>query len=443
MKWSAFAVASVISAVILGCSTEVDVYQPVPVPDFENKIDVDVVWSSSIGSGVGKYYSNLHPVFDSEHVYAASRNGDVYSFDKKDGDRVWHFDVSDEDENDERRSTRLSGGLTFADTYNGKFIFVGSENGWVYAIDADEGTLKWKHFVGEEILSSPAYDDDKVFVLTDQGQLFGLNAENGEELWATGDDTHNLSLRGDSNPIAVHGQVVIYGTSDGKLNIVSQERGVLINQIRVGTPHGKTQLSRLGDVNASPIIIGDELYATSYNGNLKGVRFPNMNAAWERQYSSIQNLAYDLSDIAITDPSGHIYGIIRLDGSERWGNTGLTYRNVTGPAYVGDYVVVGDYEGYVYWIDGATGEFKNKTQLNSSGIYTAPVADDEVAYVVSRNGTLYAVKVHSDVEQEDEEDDNENEEASSQEDSTEDTSDGSTEESSEQESTGPSKRIGL
>ena len=263
----------------------------------------------------------------------------------------------------------------------------------VYAVDGVNGELLWKHFTGEEILTAPAADGDRVFVLSSHGQLFALNAQDGSRLWATGDDSAQFAVRGDSAPVPVQGAVVFYGTSDGKLNIVNQERGVLLNQIKVGVPHGSTRLARLNDVNASPVVISDELYVIALNGQFQGLSLQNpTRPMWVRQYSSVATPAYDLSDIAITDQSGHVYAVIRTDGSERWSNTRLTYRNVTGPAYAGSYVVVGDYEGYLYWLDSATGDFRAKLQLNSSGIYTAPVADDDTVYVVTRNGNLYAVR---------------------------------------------------
>jgi len=385
--------AAIFGAGLSGCSSEVDVYVPVPVPEFENQVRLEVAWSSSVGSGVGRFYSALHPAFDVERVYAASRNGDVYAFDKKDGSRLWHLDLDDEDENDDRRSARISGGITVREDFDTSLVLLASENGWVYAVDGVNGELLWKHFTGEEILTAPAADGDRVFVLSSHGQLFALNAQDGSRLWATGDDSAQFAVRGDSAPVPVQGAVVFYGTSDGKLNIVNQERGVLLNQIKVGVPHGSTRLARLNDVNASPVVISDELYVIALNGQFQGLSLQNpTRPMWVRQYSSVATPAYDLSDIAITDQSGHVYAVIRTDGSERWSNTRLTYRNVTGPAYAGSYVVVGDYEGYLYWLDSATGDFRAKLQLNSSGIYTAPVADDDTVYVVTRNGNLYAVR---------------------------------------------------
>lgn len=378
-----------LSALAAGCSTDVDVYKPVSAPIVTNSVETTVVWSASVGSGVGNYYTRLTPAVDDVKVYAASRNGDVFALDRETGSREWHIDLDDEDENDDRRSARLSGGLVLQ--YG--TLYVTSENGYLYAIDAEEGTLKWKAEVGQEVMAAPAAGYDKVFVLTITGQLLAFNSETGEKIWANGNDGNTVSLRGDSNPVAISDQVVIYGTSNGKVNIVSQETGVLIHQLNVNNANGATRIARLNDVNSTPLSIMNEVYSVAFNGNFQGFLIPEFSSMWKRQYSSCLDLASDSTDIALTDVSGHVYSIIRVDGTQRWANTRLTYRGVTAPAYFKRHVIVGDYEGYVYLLDDATGEIKSMRMIDSSGLYAAPVSDDDYLYLQSRDGTLYAVDI--------------------------------------------------
>lgn len=374
--------------VLAGCSNQVDVYQPVPAPIVENKINVQLVWSRSVGSGVGRYYSQLTPVFDEERIYVASRNGDVRAFNKVTGENIWHLDLDDEEENDDRRSARLSGGVALDDEH----LYIASENGYLYTLNKEDGSLLWKANVGSEVLAVPTSDNQKVYVLSVNGELFAYDVASGKKVWATGKDNNILSLRGNSNPVAISG-IVMYGTVDGKINFISAENGLLVRQLNVGVAHGKTNLARLNDVNSSPLILANEIYTVAFNGDLQGFILPKANTLWARQYASYQNMAYDLSDIALTDRDSHVYGIIRVDGSQRWVNTSLTYRNVTAPAYFKDYVLVGDYEGYLYWLDSATGEFAAMIEVDSDGLNTAPLPDEDLVYIQSKGGDLYAYRL--------------------------------------------------
>lgn len=379
--------ASCSGLLLAGCVADVDVYEPVPAPVVNNTLEVKHLWSRSIGWGVGDYYSRLRPALDDERVYAASRDGDVYAFNKLTGEKLWHVDLEDGEENDERRTVGLSGGITIGDGV----IYIAAENGYVYALKAADGTLLWKYNTGSEIVAAPACDYSQVYVMSSFGQLTAINSTTGERAWTGGTDSKMLALRGTSAPVVLNGGLVMYGTSDGKLNFVRADRGLMVKQVPVGNAHGTTRLARLNDVVTTPLVISNEIYITGLAGNLTGIVYPRFQNMWSRNYSSYQDLAYDLSDLALTDRNSHIHAIIRIDGSERWVNSALTYRSVTGPAYLGDYVIVGDYEGYLYWLDGADGRFVNKEKLDSSGIYTAPVVDGNIAYVVTRNGELWAL----------------------------------------------------
>ncbi|MEZ7861256.1 MAG: outer membrane protein assembly factor BamB [Aeromonadaceae bacterium] len=374
-------------AVLYGCSSEVDVVTMAPVPQVESRFEPEVVWSHSVGDGVGKFYSQLSPVVTDDRVFAAARDGDVAAFDKQTGDRQWSVDLSDQPENEEKRSARLSGGLT---AFYGK-LFLGSENGYVYALDQTDGTLLWSQKVPGEVLAAPVADAGRVVVVTTSGKLLALDAEKGNVLWSTGDDQPNLTLRGQSTPVLAAGGVV-YGRADGRIGVVLLENGQLANVSRVASPRGATELERMVDVDAQPVILGDELYAVAYNGQLMARKLLSGEELWKRQYSSFQNMGVGPSQLVLTDAKSHVYAVDRSNGSELWANTQLSYRNLTAPVSFGDYVVVGDGEGYLYWLDDTSGRILAMQELDSDGLYVAPVADGDMLYVQTRSGDLVALK---------------------------------------------------
>ena len=317
----------------------------------------------------------------------AARDGDVAAFDKQTGDRQWSVDLSDQPENEEKRSARLSGGLT---AFYGK-LFLGSENGYVYALDQTDGSLLWSQKFPGEVLAAPVADAGRVVVVTTSGKLLALDAEKGNILWSTGDDQPNLTLRGQSTPVLAAGGVV-YGRADGRIGAVLLENGQLANVSRVASPRGATELERMIDVDAQPVILGDELYAVAYNGQLIARKLLSGEELWKRQYSSFQNMGVGPSQLVLTDAKSHVYAVDRSNGSEKWANTQLSYRNLTAPVTFGDYVVVGDGEGYLYWLDDASGRIVAMQELDSDGLYVAPVADGDILYVQTRSGDLVALK---------------------------------------------------
>ena len=92
------------------------------------------------------------------------------------------------------------------------------------------------------------------------------------------------------------------------------------------------------------------------------------------------------------DAKSHIYLVDKTSGSEKWSNTQLEYRKVTAPLVLGDYVVVGDSEGYLYWISQTTGKIISMQEIGDGGLYTPPIIDGDLVYIQTRNGELIALK---------------------------------------------------
>jgi outer membrane protein assembly factor BamB len=114
---------------------------------------------------------------------------------------------------------------------------------------------------------------------------------------------------------------------------------------------------------------------------------------WQRQYSSFRQIAISGNSLFVTDVKGHVYAVDRNDGLELWSQLSLTNRGVTGPAVLGNYVVVGDFEGYLHWLDQDTGEMVARHHVDGSGIYSTPTVVNDVLYSQSRDGDLEAITV--------------------------------------------------
>jgi len=387
--------ACLLSSALFGCSStdeEDESRKVAELSEINEQFQPDVLWEESVGDGSEGFFSRLKPIVADDAVYSASRAGDVVALDRTTGKELWEADLSDiHDERsfwDNRHPALLSGGPVAA--FNK--IFIGSEDGKIYALDAKSGELIWQGNIKGEIISAPAVDSGIVVVNSTSGIMKAFNADNGEELWKIEQSVPALTLRGISPPVIASGGVLI-GTSKGGVTVYLLDKGQQGWTTEIGEPTGSTELERVIDVDSSPVVFGDKVYAVSSLGNLAAIELKSGRVLWKRQYSSYRQIAIYRNTIFLTNLRGHVYAIDRISGIERWSNLTLSNRSVTGPAVIDNYVVVGDFEGYLHWLDQETGEIVTRHKVDSSGIPSTPTVVDNVLYSQSEDGALQVIEV--------------------------------------------------
>ncbi|CAM2851627.1 outer membrane protein assembly factor BamB [Vibrio rarus] len=381
-KWFRRTLITAFTVAIVGCASEEDTIVMAPVPVVESQFTPDVVWSTSVGDGVGQYFSKLTPAYAYGKVYIASRDGDVVALDPESGDKLWSVDLEKD------VPARLSGGI------NASYgqLFIGTENGEVVALDAETGAENWRVDVDGEVLSVPETDANLVIVHTTRGALVALDEDTGNEKWTVSTEVPNLTLRGTSAPVAVSGGV-FWGTANGRLAAAIVERGQMIWQQPVGTPKGATEIDRLVDSDAKPLIVGGMLYTIGINGQLIAIDLRSGSPAWKRNYSSAQDMATDGRNIYLVTDKDYIVAVDARSGTELWQNRQLEYRLLTGPTVIDRKLVLGDSEGYLYWLDRNTGEFIAQQMEDDSGFAVSPLAVDDGFVVTTRNGDVKMMKI--------------------------------------------------
>jgi outer membrane protein assembly factor BamB len=372
-----------------GCSwfnSEEDVVTMSPLPKVDDQFTPTKVWSTSVGDGIGDYYSHLSPAWADGTVYAADRFGVVKSIDVDSGKENWKVSLADKGgllSSD--KSAMLSGGLTVADGH----VYVGSENATVYAISIQDGAVAWKTSVAGEALSRPVVSDGVVLIHTGTGLLQALSESDGSIQWTTNLDKPSLSLRGESAPAVAFGAAIV-GGDNGRVSAVLLKNGQMIWQQRISQPTGTTEVARLSDVSMTPVIANNVVYALAYNGNLVAMDLRSGQIIWKQDIGSSHNMIVDGSYIYLVDKTDRVMALSVRDGSVLWRQTELLYRNLTTPVIYNGYIVVGDAEGYLHWMNSDDGHFVVQQKVDSSGFLSAPIVASDKLVIQAKNGKVYS-----------------------------------------------------
>ncbi|MEI6859187.1 MAG: outer membrane protein assembly factor BamB [Shewanella sp.] len=387
-SWCKTLVACSLSIGLLSACSSSDVEEePIsPLPEIQASVFPEISWSTSVGDGVGDFYSRLRPAVRYDKLYVASRYGQVVAFDETTGDEVWSRDFSSAFQDNilaKNKGAKLAAGVTVARD----MVFIGGESGLLGALDAETGETKWSNIASGELISAPTVAEDVVVVSTSSGTLEAFKVEDGEKLWTYETKLPTLTLRGTGSANYEAGGFFV-GTADGKIAVVIKKTGQTAWEQVIFTPKGGNEFTSMADVDMQPLIIGDNLYAVSFNGNLVSMELRTGRVVWARKYSSFHELANSGVNLFLVDDHSRIYSIDRRNGLETWNNIELTNRNLTSPSVFKDYLVVGDFEGYLHFIDKSTGALVGRIEVDSSGLYSQPLIVGDNIYVQTRAGKV-------------------------------------------------------
>ncbi len=352
--------------------------EPAELVDLEPSIQVRTVWQRHVGSGAGKMFLKLRPAIAGERVYAATRDGSVSAFDARTGEPVWETDTD----------LPLSGGPGIGDG----LVLVGTSDGDVLALGENDGAINWRARVSSEVLSAPQAKGGIVVVRTTDGKLFGLSADDGTRLWVYDRTAPVLTLRGTSSPALVEGAAVA-GFDGGQMVAVALSNGQPLWETRVAVPRGRTELERMVDIDADPIIVDNAVYAVTYQGQIAALELFSGQVIWRRDMSSHAGLGVGPENVYVTDDASHVWALNRNNSASMWRQAKLEARRVSPPAVFDRYVVVGDYEGYVHWLRKDDGQFVARVRMDNDSIIAAPVATAFAVYVLDSGGELAALQV--------------------------------------------------
>ena len=364
---------------------------PAPLLEFRTRLNVIELWSEGIGSGTDEQYLKLAPVVANQKLFIVDSDGDLKALDATNGQKLWSAKLKTERDIDSggfwsrNASTTITGGPGYGENT----VLVGTNEGDVVAYAAETGKQLWSAKVSSEVLSAPQKKDNIVVVRTIDGKMFGLEGNEGRRLWIYDRTVPTLSLRGTSAPVIVD-DIIIAGFDGGRLAALELRTGRLLWESQVATARGSSELERMVDIDSEPIVIDGVIYVATYQGNVAAIHMESGRILWTKDISTHAGMSADDRYIYLTDDNSHIWAFDRYSGISMWSHEKLHARAVTAPAVIGDYIVVGDFEGYLHWMEKDTGHFVARTQLSDERIIAAPIVVGKILYAFCTDGELAA-----------------------------------------------------
>ncbi len=352
--------------------------KPKELKQVKDKIKVEQNWTAAAGkSSKNKEYLRLKPVVQRGVIYTADASGLVQAINKHNGEAKW--------------TTEVKHGLVSGPAVASGYVAVGTNNSSLVVLNQSNGKKLWQKKVTGEILSPPTIMAKKVIVKTIDGRVYAFNAADGKQLWMAEHGSPSLVLKASSSPVAL-GHLILIGFSDGKLDALDRETGRVMWQRSIAYASGSSDVERLVDIDADPIVENNVVYLASYQGYIGALSLADGQFIWRKPGSVYKNMVLSGNTLYITDSHDVLWSIDKRNGQVNWKQTGLKARGLTEPALIKNDLVVGDKTGYLHFVDAQTGEIIARSKV-SGGVSISPSVVGRKLYVLTDNGMLNQLSV--------------------------------------------------
>lgn len=370
-------------SLLAACAGDDNSEPPAALTEFEASKKIQEQWALRTHGAIEQQFLFIEPLLLKDKIITAGRDGVVTVIDIRKGLQLQEIDLD----------TTLSGGVGG----DASLWLLATKNGELIAIEASTGLVKWQVNVPSEVLSRPVMASNSILVRTVDGQIVSLNRSTGKIRWSYQQTKPALTLRGSALLIVARDRVYA-GMANGRMIALSLDRGEVIWDVVISTPQGHSEIQRLVDIDGRAELFGYVLYVAGYQGRIAAINVQKGQFLWKREFSTYTGVTVDAKAVYSSDERSHIWAMDRFSGATMWKQEKLQARNVTRPVLFGDYLVVGDADGYLHVMSKFDGHFIARVAVGDSddeflgenGVLVPPVVTDDAIIVSTRDGLLYS-----------------------------------------------------
>ncbi len=263
-------------------------------------------------------------------------------------------------------------------------VYVGSDDWNLYCLDADDGSKIWSYKTYDDVKSTPAVANGKVYFGSNDGGVFCLDAYDGSKIWS-----YNTGFEFSSSPKVYDGKVYI-GSEVGKMYCLDAYDGSQIWVVQTGVC-----------VLGSPAIYNDMVYIGSWgHDEAFCLNANNGNIIW-----TFKGETWVYTSPVVVDGKVYVGGHILYCLNSNTGNEIWSYQlEELGEGGMGEYSCPAVVDGKVY-----LGSFSSSSQIGTihcldaedgmkiweykteNGMDSAPAVVDGKVYINVWDGKLYCM----------------------------------------------------
>jgi eukaryotic-like serine/threonine-protein kinase len=262
--------------------------------------------------------------------------------------------------------------LTGPSTQSNGTLYIGSNDGYLYALNVTDGSRLWRAKTGGAVLSTPAVANNIVYISSNDGYVYAFNTTNGSQVWRYGN--RGLIL---SSPVVANG-IVYLGASDGNLYTLDATKGTVLGRFAVKSPLATT-----------PAVVNGTVYIGATNGYFYAINGQHQNWRYQVSGATFSTAIVTNNIVYFGASNGYLYALNATKGTLLW-RYATSRPIVATPTVVNNTVYIGSSNGYLYALNATTGTLTWKFQTKAQIVSQASITNNTV-FFGSFDHNLYAV----------------------------------------------------
>lgn len=351
-----------------------------------------VAWRSDAGRGSDRRSAlTTAPVASERAVFTLDAAQTVHAFDLTTGGRLWSEELKSGNRRDQ---IGIGGGLAVA----GDNLIVASGFGFVAAHDTATGAMIWKRDMEAPMTGSPTIKDGRIFVTSNNNELFALDLETGEVDWSDQAIAEPARVLGSPSPAAVE-DIVVSPYSSGEVIAYLASNGRRLWTDALSRPGRFTPISAINDIAARPLLAGGLVIAANQSGVTAAIDGRSGQRVWAQAIGSTQAPALVGEYLFIAGVDGQIAALNAGTGAVYWVRQLRRFRDeddqkgrvtYAGPIVASGRVILVSSLGEVLALDPQTGETLQTLDLRQP-VFIEPIAAAGKLLVLTDEARLIAI----------------------------------------------------
>jgi outer membrane protein assembly factor BamB len=309
---------------------------------------------------------------DGERIFVGSSSKVLFALRPRDGAVLWKHTVG---------GAISSRPLASGDT---GLVYFGADDGGLYALDAQSGAQRWVYRAHAPIASQPVYAGGLVYFTSGENRIYALDARSGVWKWQYDREApESFAIRGYPSPLVSGGRVYV-GFADGYLTCLQAGTGDVMWARSLAA-----EAPRFADVDSTPIIYRDTLYASSYASGVYALDPKDGSVRWRFDVEGATSVRARAGRLYFSAAKQGLHAL-DLDGHLLWRQALAEGGELSAPTLVSHYVLVSSAAAGTYIADAISGELYQYFSPGH-GVTAEATTDGNQVYVLSNGGFFYAL----------------------------------------------------